>query len=116
MCNLTIYHNPKCSKSRQTLDLINKNNIKPQVILYLEEGFSYQDLKKIIKKLSILPRDLLRKSEKEYKEFNLDDVNLSDDELVYMMVRHPILIERPIVIKNNKAIIGRPPENVLKLM
>ncbi|MEC9206022.1 MAG: arsenate reductase (glutaredoxin) [Pseudomonadota bacterium] len=116
MSELTIYHNPKCSKSRQTLELIKSKNKDPKVILYLEKKFSYEELKNIIFWLGIFPRDLLRKGENEYKENNLENINLSDDEIINLMVRFPKLVERPIVVKDNQAIIGRPPQNVLKLI
>jgi len=114
--SIVIYHNPKCSKSRQTLDLIKDRNIDPKIILYLEEKFSYQELTDIILQLGISPRDLLRKGEVEYKENNLDNIKLSDDEIINLMVHFPKLVERPIVIKGNQTILGRPPENVLKLI
>ncbi len=116
MSKTIIYHNPKCSKSRQTLELIKERNIKPKVIFYLEESFSYQELQNIILQLKISPRNLLRKGEIEYKENNLDNVNLSDDEIINLMIRFPKLVERPIVVKDNQVVIGRPPENVLKLI
>ena len=116
MSEITIYHNPRCTKSRKTLDLIKNNNIEPTVIFYLEKKIIYQELKNIILKLRISPRDLLRKGEVEYKENNLGNTNLSDDEIINFMINFPKLIERPIVIKGDEAIIGRPPENVLKLI
>lgn len=116
MSELIIYHNPKCSKSRQTLKLIKDRNINPKIILYLEEKFSYQELKDIILQLGISPRDLLRKGEVEYKENNLNNIMLSDDEIINLMVCFPKLVERPIVVKDNQIILGRPPENVLKLI
>ncbi|MBS82949.1 MAG: arsenate reductase (glutaredoxin) [Gammaproteobacteria bacterium] len=116
MSEITIYHNPRCTKSRKTLDLIKNNNIEPTVIFYLEKKITYQELKNIILKLRISPRDLLRKGEVEYKENNLGNTNLSDDEIINFMINFPKLIERPIVIKGDEAIIGRPPENVLKLI
>ena len=116
MNNFTIYHNPRCSKSRQTLELIIKRNLNPKIVLYLEEKLSQQELKGIILKLGISPRDLLRKGEVEYKENNLDNINLSNDKIINLMIRFPKLVERPIVVKDNQAIIGRPPENVLKLI
>ena len=116
MTELTIYHNPRCSKSRQTLELIINRNLNPKIVLYLEEKLSQQELKSIISKLGISPRDLLRKGEVEYKENNLDNINLSNDKIIDLMIRFPKLVERPIVVKDNQAIIGRPPENVLKLI
>jgi len=116
MKKISIYHNPKCSKSRQTLDIIIKKGIKPEIILYLDKTFSPNELKDIIAKLNINPRDLLRKGESEYKENNLKNLHLEDDDLIRAMINHPKLIERPIVISGNKAIIGRPPEKVLELI
>ena len=116
MSNLIIYHNPKCSKSRQTLELITKRNLRPKIILYLEEKLSKEELQNIILKLGIKPRDLLRKGESDYKENNLGDSSLKDEELIRLMICFPKLIERPIVIKGKQAVIGRPPENIFKLL
>ena len=116
MADLMIYHNPKCSKSRQTLELMKKRNLNPKIVLYLEEKISHQELKNIILKLKMSPRDLLRKGENDYKENNLSEPNLSDEKIISLMIRFPKLIERPIVINKNSAIIGRPPENVLKII
>ena len=116
MPEITIYHNPKCSKSRETLELITNKNLNPKVILYLEEKLSRQELKNLVSKLGISPRDLLRKGESDYKENNLSNPNLEDEELINLMTRFPKLIERPIVVKGDQAIIGRPPKNVLKLI
>ena len=112
----TIYHNPRCSKSRQTLQLLQENNIEPEIVLYLETPPDAAALKDILGKLGIAPRDLLRKGEDAYKELNLKDTNHSDAALIDAMVSHPKLIERPIVIKGDKAVLGRPPENVLELI
>ncbi|GAB2527318.1 arsenate reductase (glutaredoxin) [Microbulbifer agarilyticus] len=112
----TIYHNPRCSKSRQTLQLLQENNIEPEIVLYLETPPDAAALKAILGKLGIAPRDLLRKGEDAYKELNLKDTNHSDDDLIDAMVSHPKLIERPIVVKGDKAVLGRPPENVLELI
>ncbi|WP_406827941.1 arsenate reductase (glutaredoxin) [Microbulbifer sp. ARAS458-1] len=112
----TIYHNPRCSKSRQTLQLLQENNIEPEIVLYLETPPDAKALKDILGKLGIAPRDLLRKGEDAYKELNLKDAAHSDAALIDAMVSHPKLIERPIVIKGNKAVLGRPPENVLELI
>ena len=111
-----IFHNPRCSKSRQTLQLLKDNNQDIDIIEYLKTPPSASELKKIIKMLKISPRDLLRKGEKEYKEANLADKNLSDQQIIDAMVKHPKLIERPIVIKDGKAMLGRPPEQVLDIL
>ncbi|WP_299591819.1 arsenate reductase (glutaredoxin) [uncultured Microbulbifer sp.] len=112
----TIYHNPRCSKSRQTLQLLQENNIEPEVVLYLETPPDATTLKTLLKKLGINARDLLRKGEDAYKELNLKDSSHTDDALIQAMVSHPKLIERPIVIKGDTAVLGRPPENVLELI
>ncbi len=112
MSEIIIYHNPKCSKSCQTLDIIKKNNITPKVKLYLKEQITYTELSSILGKLNIHPRQLLRKNEAEYKENNMDNLDLSDKEIIMLMIAFPILIERPIVTCKDKAILGRPPEKV----
>ena len=111
-----VYHNPKCSKSRQTLELLNRQGIKPTIIEYLKTPPSSKKLKEIIELLKFTPRNLIRKQETTYTENKLENLSLSDDDLIEAMARHPILIERPIVIVNNKAVIGRPPEEVLKII
>ena len=111
-----VYHNPKCSKSRQTLELLNRQGIKPTIIEYLKTPPSSKKLKEIIELLRFTPSNLIRKQEATYTENKLDSLSLSDDDLIEAMARHPILIERPIVIVNNKAVIGRPPEEVLKII
>ena len=116
MKHFTIYHNPRCSKSRQTLDLLRQEGIDPQIILYLEEPPSESVLTKILNFLGIEPRELLRTGEIEYKELNLKDKTLHDSKLIKLMSENPKLIERPIVVSGNQAIIGRPPENVLNLI
>ncbi len=116
MSAVTIYHNPRCSKSRQTLQLLEDNGVKPDIVLYLETPLSADEINVVLKKLGISARDLLRKGEDAYKENNLSDSSLSDDELVAAMVASPKLIERPIVVKGSKAVLGRPPENVLALI
>ena len=113
---VTIYHNPRCSKSRQTLQLLEDNAIEARVIEYLRQGPDAATLKKILKQLGMSARELLRKGESVYKENNLKDQDLTDDELINFMVEYPILIERPIVIANGQARIGRPPESVLEIL
>lgn len=110
--DVIIYHNPRCSKSRQTLALIEERGLTPQVVLYLDATPNPKTLKQIITKLGIKARDLLRKSEAEYKELNLSDNSISDDDIIAAMVAHPKLIERPIVVKGSRAVIGRPPESI----
>ena len=112
---ITIYHNPKCSKSRQTLELLIKQGIKPLIKEYLKITPTADTIKEILKKLGYTPRDLMRKKEDAYAEHNLDNPVLSDDDLIGLMVKHPILIVRPIVLANEQAAIGRPPEQVLEI-
>ncbi len=113
---LKIYHNPRCSKSRQTLQLLKDNNLEPEVVKYLETPPSAAELEEILELLGLEPRELMRRKEKEYKAQGLDDPNLSREALIQAMVEHPRLIERPIVIKDGRAVIGRPPEKVLELL
>jgi arsenate reductase (glutaredoxin) len=113
---VTIYHNPRCSKSRQTLALLNENGLQPQIVEYLKTPPSAAELKRILKKLGVKPRDIVRKSEAVYVELGLKDKDVSDDELIALMAANPILIERPIVVAGDKAAIGRPPEQVLKIL
>lgn len=113
---VTIYHNPRCSKSRQTLALLEENGVKPEVVLYLETPPNADALRGLLSKLGITARQLLRTGEDAYKENNLSDASLSEDALIQAMVDHPKLIERPIVVKGAKAVVGRPPENVLELI
>ncbi|WP_101759962.1 arsenate reductase (glutaredoxin) [Oceanicoccus sp. KOV_DT_Chl] len=116
MSQVTIYHNPRCSKSRQTLQLLEDNGVTPEIILYLETPPAADVINDLLKKLGISARDLLRKGEDAYKENDLKDGSLSEQQLVAAMVKFPKLIERPIVVKGNKAVLGRPPENVLALI
>ena len=113
---IQIFHNPRCSKSRQTLALIEEKGVQPEIILYLENTPDINELKNILSKLGISARELLRKGEQDYKDNNLSDPALSEHDLIEKMTQFPKLIERPIVIKNDKAVLGRPPENVLGLL
>lgn len=112
----TIYHNPRCSKSRLTLSLLEENGIEPHVIEYLKEPPSREELENILAMLGLEPRELMRRKEEEYKELGLDNAALSREQLIEAMLQHPRLIERPIVIHNGKAAIGRPPEHVLDIL
>ena len=114
--SVKIYHNPRCSKSRQTLALLEDQGIKPEIIEYLNTPPDAATLKKILKLLGLKPRELMRNKETVYKELKLDSDKLSDEQLIAAMVKHPILIERPIVLANKKAVLGRPPENVLEIL
>ena len=111
-----ILHNPRCSKSRATLELLRQNGIEPEVILYLETPPDAKLLTSILGKLNMQPRDLMRKGQPEYREMGLDDTLLSDQQLLEALLQAPILIERPIVLANGKARIGRPPEAVLQIL
>ena len=114
--SVVIFHNPLCSKSRQTLELLEKRGIKPNVIEYLNTPPAAKKLKEILTQLGFTPRDLMRKKEAVYAECKLDNPALSNDDLIGFMVKHPVLIERPIVLANGKAAIGRPPEQVLEIL
>jgi arsenate reductase len=116
MSEITIYHNPRCSKSRQTLQLLEAHGVTPNIVLYLENPLSKKQLQDLLKKLGIDARALLRKGEDEYKQLNLAAANLSEAALLDAMVAHPKLIERPIVVRGARAVLGRPPENVLELL
>lgn len=116
MTDLKIYHNPRCSKSRQTLALIEEKGLTPTIIRYLESPLDAAEISDLLMKLGISARALLRKGEQDYKDQNLKNTQLSEAELIDAMATYPKLIERPIVVKNNKAILGRPPENVLDLI
>lgn len=113
---VTIYHNPRCSKSRQTLALLQEKGIEPEIIEYLKTPPSKIRMQEILKMLDMEPRDLMRTKESAYKEAGLDDQGLSREQLIAAMIEYPILIERPIVLANGKAAIGRPPESVLEIL
>jgi len=114
--SITIYHNPRCSKSRQTLQLIEESGQSPKIVEYLKNPPTAVELKEITQLLGISPRALLRTKEAEYMAHGLDDMALDDNAIIEIMVNHPKLIERPIVINGQQAVIGRPPENVLELI
>jgi arsenate reductase len=116
MRDVVIYHNPRCSKSRQALALLSERGVAPQVVEYLKTPPSAAELKGFLKALGMKPRELMRTKEAEYKALGLDDASLSDDALVDAMVQTPKLIERPIVTHGGKVALGRPPENVLAIL
>ena len=116
MNSVTIYHNPKCSKSRATLALLERRGIAPHVIEYLTTPPSAAELNRILELLDLEPRALMRKNEAEYRELGLDEASLTRSQLIEAMVDNPRLIERPIVLANGKAAIGRPPENVERII
>lgn len=112
-----IYHNPRCSKSRETLNLLKEKGVEPEVVLYLETPPDAAAVKSLLKKLGFTSaRELMRRKEDLYKELKLDDASLSEEALIQAMIEHPKLIERPIVLANGKARIGRPPEQVLEIL
>ena len=111
-----IYHNPRCSKSRQTLEILNRKNLDIDIVEYLKSPLDINEISNLLKKLGYTARDLLRKGEDVYKNENLSDESLTEDFLIDMMLKNPILIERPIVVSNGKAVIGRPPEKVLEIL
>lgn len=112
-----IYHNPRCSKSRDTLSLLKSNGVEPEMVLYLDTPPDAQTLRQLLHMLGMgSARELMRKKEDLYKSLNLDDSRLTEAELVQAMVENPKLIERPIVVANGQARIGRPPEDVLEIL
>lgn len=112
----TIYHNPKCSKSRAALALLESRGIHPRIVHYLDEPPTATELARILDGLGIEPRDLMRHDEPEYAELNLDNPALGRAALIAAMASHPRLIQRPIIIANGKVIVGRPPERVLEFV
>ena len=116
MTDLTLYHNPRCSKSRGALELLEARGLTPTIVRYLETPPDAAQLRDLLGKLGLVARDLLRTGEDEYKTLNLADSSLSDEQLIAAMAAHPKLIERPILIVGDKAVIGRPPEKVLEIL
>lgn len=116
MTDLTLYHNPRCSKSRGALELLEARGLAPTIVRYLETPPSAAELTALLGKLGIGARQLLRSGEDEYKTLNLADPALTDAQLIDAMAEHPKLIERPILIAGDKAVIGRPPEKVLEIL
>ncbi len=111
-----IYHNPRCTKSRQTLKLIQDQGIEPKIIEYLNTPPSASELRKLLKQMGLRATQLVRKKEPEYKKAGLDRDGVTDEDIIAALVKYPKLIERPIVIAGGRAVLGRPPENVLKLL
>jgi arsenate reductase len=116
MTDLTLYHNPRCSKSRGALELLEARGLAPTIVRYLATPPDAAQLRDLLSKLGISPRQLLRTGEDEYKALNLADQALSDEQLIATMAANPKLIERPILIAGDKAVIGRPPEKVLEIL
>lgn len=115
--SVVIYHNPRCSKSRQTLELLEKNGVQPEVIKYLDTPLTVEQLKVLFTQLGFSSvREMMRTKEADYKEANLGDASVSDEDLFSAMAANPKLFERPVVVANNKAKIGRPPEQVLEIL
>jgi len=114
--SIKIYHNPRCSKSRQTLKLLEERGVQVDIIEYLKEAPSKTELESVLELLNMEPRELMRKGETVYKELDLKNESLSSAQLITAMLENPILIERPIVLANGKAAIGRPPESVLDIL
>jgi arsenate reductase len=114
--DIRIYHNPRCSKSRQTLDLLRQRGIEPTIIEYLKTPPSAQELEEILHKLGVGPREVMRANEADYKALALERPELSDAELIQALQEHPQLLQRPIVVTAQRAAIGRPPEQVLEIL
>lgn len=113
---ITIYHNPRCSKSRQTLQLLEENNIQPEIVKYLETPPTVEEITALLAKLNKSPREAMRTKETLYKELSLGDDSVTDEQLINAMHSNPKLIERPIVVNGDKARFGRPPEQVLEIL
>ena len=113
--NFTIYHNPNWGKSRKSLELLRENGIEPEIIQYLKTPLSIDELKSISNKLNLSPKDFVRKNDSKYKELKLGELDINDDEMLHVIAKNPRILERPIIVRGQEAIIGRPPENILKL-
>lgn len=116
MTGYVLYHNPRCSKSRGALELLQERGIEPQVVRYLDTPPDAATLRTLVRKLGIRPRELLRTGEEEYRSLGLADESVGDDAIIEAMAAHPRLIERPILMRDERAVIGRPPERVLELL
>jgi arsenate reductase len=116
MTDLTLYHNPRCSKSRSALQLLEERGLTPHIVRYLETPLDAEQLRELLSQLAISARQLLRSGEDEYKALGLHDTQLSEAQLIAAMVSHPKLIERPILVVGDKAVIGRPPEKILEIL
>ncbi|WP_297485242.1 arsenate reductase (glutaredoxin) [Sulfurimonas sp.] len=115
MSKLTIMHNPRCSKSREAVKILEENGVNAEIVKYLETPLTKEEIKELLKMLGINARDLMRTKEEIYKELNLKDVE-DEEKLIEAMAEHPRLIERPIVIKDDKAVIGRPPSKIVDFL
>lgn len=114
--NVIIWHNPRCSKSRATLELLKERGIDPEIRRYLDDPPAVAELDRVLRQLDMAPRDLMRRKEAPYRDNGLDDGNLDRETLLKAMHDNPILIERPVVIAGDRAAVGRPPENVLDIL
>ncbi len=114
--SITLYHNPRCSKSRETLQLLRDRGLEPEIVDYLKTPLTFTTLNQILHQLGLEPRQLMRTKEKEYRELGLDNPALTRQDLIRAMIAHPILIERPILLKDGRAALGRPPETVLTIL
>lgn len=115
MSDTVIYHNPRCSKSRSTLAILEEHGLEPEIILYLESRPDAAEIRSLLDKLGLTASQLVRRGEDEYKASGLSSAS-SDDDIIAAMAQHPRLIERPIVVRGERAVLGRPPENVLALL
>ena len=113
---VTIYHNPRCSKSRQTLEILRSKGVEPEIMLYLETPLDKPTLVGLLKKLALSAAQLVRRSEQDFKDNNLGASDVTEQQLIDAMLKYPKLIERPIVVVGDRAVLGRPPENVLELL
>jgi arsenate reductase len=116
MNKIILYHNPLCSKSRAVLALLEENDVDPELVYYLDAPPNTRELKALLKKLGLEVRDLIRRSEPEFEELGLDDEDLADEILLDILARHPVLLQRPIIVVGEHAIIGRPPERVMPFL
>lgn len=116
MTDLQLYHNPRCSKSRSALQLLEERGLTPSIVRYLETPPDAGQLQELLRKLGLSPRQLIRSGEDEYQQLNLANPALTDAQLIEAMVKHPKLIERPILIVGDKAVVGRPPEKILEIL
>lgn len=116
MTELTLYHNPRCSKSRSALELLESRGLTPSIVRYLDTPLSAAELNTLLGKLGVAPRQLLRSGEDEYRDLGLADDSLSDEQLIEAMASHPRLIERPILVIGERAVVGRPPEKILEIL
>ena len=116
MTDLTLYHNPRCSKSRGALELLEARGLTPTVVRYLDEPLDAAQIQGLLKKLGLSARQLLRTGEEDYKTLHLTDASLSEAQLIAAIAAHPKLMERPILEVGDKAVIGRPPEQILELL